>query len=383
MTENSNSTKPQVAKVEWYYERDGAVVGPITEARLRYALKYGHIKPDTLIWRNDLEHWLEAACVPMAAAVLNRAPSSPSIESTSTSVRLRVELRDPGPVAADPKPMEDLQETTATETQTQGSPEDDTSCAEVLHDAITDEEAADPVIDVNMARAIVERARGFHRESSIPPASVTFRPPANASSWLVPTPAGRARLFAFAAASILVLAAVLLLALRAPPQAEPASEVRSDPQIRYETLAPTSAGAGSAAPRAQTEGAAIQASPDANSASKPPPPAVASALAEHLVTVEGPLDAAPFLQHLKRSMLVFEEQCWVVYRAPGAKVASPAVTIELDVDRAGRVYDVRWGKAPKGYRGVGRCIAGRMRGWKFPAAERGTHARVTVERAHD
>jgi hypothetical protein len=103
-----------------------------------------------------------------------------------------------------------------------------------------------------------------------------------------------------------------------------------------------------------------------------------------VVTVSGPLDPALFLQHLKRALPIFDEQCWDVYRVPGVKAEPrPSVSIELDVDRTGRVYDARSGKAPKAYRGVGRCIAGRARGWKFPPAEEGTHAVVTVKRTHD
>ncbi len=378
MTENSKSTKPQPAKVEWYYERDGAVVGPITEARLRYAVKYGHVKPDTLIWRTDFDHWLEAIRVPIAAAVMNRAPSSPGIEQTFTSIRLRME-------PSKEQEQETPEAPEATETQPQASsPEFDSNAAEALYEAVTDEEAAEPVIDVNMARAIVDRASGRPTASSIAPASVTFRPPPGEIAWLPTILSQRPKLIAIGAASLVVVAVALMVVLRSRPKPEPVFGL---------TKTSTTLGTEpSVAPSSHVSGVAAIPQPDPISAPAPTGEGLQSGEATAAsgverpsnVTIEGPLDPALFLQYLKRSAPIFEEQCWVVYRVPGVKVEShPAVNIELEIDRTGHVYDARWAKAPKGYRGVGRCIAGRMRGWKFQPADAGTHAVVTVQRAHD
>jgi hypothetical protein len=100
--------------------------------------------------------------------------------------------------------------------------------------------------------------------------------------------------------------------------------------------------------------------------------------------VDGPLDRSLFLRHLNHALRVFDEQCWDAVRVPGAHVEkNPSVRMELFVDITGHVYDINSSKPPPGYRGAGRCIAGRMRGWKFPWAESGTRAVIIVNRGHD
>jgi hypothetical protein len=384
MPDESKSMKPQPSKVGWYYERDGTVVGPVTDARLRYAAKYGHIKPDTLVWREDLEQWIEAAHLPLTAPVWNRQPSSPSIEPTSTAIRpIRI------PVEADKPPPEEV--TAASQVQSQvTSFEDDTVVEEPLHDAVTDDEAAEPPIDIQMARAIVQRASGRPPELSIPPSSITNRPPpslrplSERAKVQLSDFVGSPLRLSIGAACLLMVVAALVILLRPHARTQQATGVtpKAPVVVQHVSTSASSLSVPEAKPVSQPQsavtGAATPASAANSETSQAPPLAV---VPDKLVTVEGPLDVALFLQYLRRSTLIFDEQCWTVYRIPGVKAEdNPTVSVELDVDRTGRVYDTSWGKAPKGYRGVGRCIAGRIRGWKFPPAANGTHAVVTVRR---
>jgi hypothetical protein len=386
MPDESNSTKPQPLKVGWYYERDGSVVGPVTDARLRYAAKYGHIKPDTLIWREDLEQWIEATKLPLTAAVWNRLPSSPSIEPTSTEIRpIRL------PVESDKPPPEEM--TASTDVQSQVTTvEDDTVVEEPLRDAVTDDEVVEPHIDIQMARAIVERTSGRPPPPSIAPSSITNRPAPSlgplrdAAKAQVTSLLKSPRRLGIGAVCVLMVVAALVLLMH--PRAKSHQAVGITPKAPAAVQSP-SAGDSLTVPLdanpAQQPALAVTPTGSTAASAESQQPAAAAVLSpDRLVTIEGPLDAALFAQHLRRSSLIFDEQCWTVYRVPGVKPdGHPSVNIEIDIDRAGRVYDATSGKAPKGYKGVGRCIAGRMRGWKFPAAASGTHAVVTVRRAHD
>jgi len=42
----------------WYYEAEGATVGPVSAADIRMLLENGFISPETLLWREGLAEWL-------------------------------------------------------------------------------------------------------------------------------------------------------------------------------------------------------------------------------------------------------------------------------------------------------------------------------------
>ncbi|MGE5783458.1 MAG: hypothetical protein ACM3ZE_02670, partial [Myxococcales bacterium] len=87
---------------------------------------------------------------------------------------------------------------------------------------------------------------------------------------------------------------------------------------------------------------------------------------------------------LQRALPMFDEQCWNKLRVRVPNVPSnPSIRVEMSIDRDGNVYAIDATKSPRGYWGVGPCIIGRMRGWKFPRAEGGSRASVTVARIHD
>ncbi|MBN1605795.1 MAG: DUF4339 domain-containing protein [Polyangiaceae bacterium] len=96
-----------------------------------------------------------------------------------------------------------------------------------------------------------------------------------------------------------------------------------------------------------------------------------------VVVTEGPLSPSIFQKLLDGATPMFDEQCWRRLRATEGEVAEhPSISVELGISAWGQFEKLVAGEAPVGYRGVGRCILGRIRGWKFPRA--GARTRVTL-----
>jgi hypothetical protein len=381
MTDDLNSLGPQPAAAEWYYmERETVVVGPVSVAALVQAVKSGQITQDTLIWHQDFDNWQAATCVSLVAAIFGRDPNS--IEPTA--IRRRVQPPRPSPKVSQAAPV-------VTETPPPTETADDESPAiEVLHDAVTDEEGAVPPIDFKLAREIVDRVSGIPprpTERSIPPSSFSWYPPPDGAQLL--SLLSKHRPIGILAASLLIAAVVLMLVPRSRSRRVQLPNVTEstagDKRVAANAVQPASSVESRAASALQSESSAV---PPATSAS--PAPSVpgqssaAETLLEPVVSVDGPLDPSLFLRHLNLALRVFDEQCWDAVRVAGKQVDSnPSVRMELFVDITGHVYDVKSSKPPAGYRGAGRCIAGRMRGWKFPWAQSGTRAVIIVSRGHD
>jgi hypothetical protein len=380
MTDDSKSSSLQPAKVEWYYiGHDGVISGPISEEGLQQGARSGQIARDTLIWQQDFDNWQLATRVEVTAAVLGR--DLDALETTPT----------PSQVEPPPHQQEPQEEPAATETQAVAdTPKDEFPVYEVLHEAVTDEEAADPTIDFELAREIVDRASGRPprpTERSIPPSSVTWHPPA-AGAQLVGL-LGTHRLIGITAVSLLIAAVALVLVPRSHSRTVHPSDLAkttvADRQVK--------ANAGqyvsgveirTTEPRQPEQPAGHASTSESPALGAHDESSVSATQTEPVVTVDGPLKASLFSYHLKRSLAVFDEQCWDALRVPGIKVEkNPSVRVEIAVDLTGRVYDVKSSTPPPGYRGAGRCIAGRIRGWKFPWAERGTRAVIVVRRVHD
>ena len=381
MTDDLKSLGSQPAAAEWYYmEREGIVAGPVSEAALLQAAKSGQITQDTLIWQQDFDNWQAANCVPLTAAIFGR--DSNVIEPTAIRLRVgpprpAVKVPKPAPVVAAPQPLAELTN-------------DDLQVIEALHDAITDEEGAIPVVDFKLAREIVDRVSGIPprpTERSIPPASFSWYPPPDKAQLL--SLLGRRRQFGIVAASLLIAVVVLLLVPRLHSRKIQASVLtastvankRVTPDVVQLASSVETLVASSQRPTQLAASSATSASPAAGASNES---STAKSLSESVVSVDGPLDKSLFLRHLHHALRVFDEQCWDAARVPGAHVeTNPSVRMELFVDITGHVYDVNSSKPPAGYRGAGRCIAGRMRGWKFPWAESGTRAVIIVNRRHD
>lgn len=51
--------------MEWYYERDGVRLGPVTQDQILRYLKNGTITPDTMVWNNSMPNWESARRTPL------------------------------------------------------------------------------------------------------------------------------------------------------------------------------------------------------------------------------------------------------------------------------------------------------------------------------
>jgi hypothetical protein len=398
MTDESTSSVPRPAGVEWYYEREGVHGGPISEETLLDEARLGELQPDTLVWQQAFYAWQEASSVPMLAAILG-------CRSEPIQTELAVLPQRAGSMETPPQQSPG---SIGAEADKEPSVDEPNSHQE-LNDAVTDEEAADPVIDLGQVREILERASRNPSEPWLPPASVASTP--------APAPGQADRLFGMprklAIACTCVLAATAALAFvdrqrqtlnhvfyaqaAMRPDKTSASSYPATPN------SPTGAWTSSQPPPAMELGHAagtrletrkdVTADWERHSILVPAPEGVASsARAESsapvnpegsVVVTEGSLDVQLLQNKLERALPVFDAQCWDKLRvAVGKAGKNPSVRIELSIDRAGHLYNIVSSKAPKGYRGAGYCIMGRMRGWKFPRSEQGAHVVVTVARIH-
>jgi hypothetical protein len=266
---------------------------------------------------------------------------------------------------------------------------DEPFTGEDLRDDVTDEEAAESPIDFQQLRVILERTSQFPSERWIPPASVASNPaPAGARK---ANPVASARQLGLLGAGLLVAIAAVMLCLRERqrPHKVPASwstlassAVRESSTASAATTPKVSTPA--VEPRADTTHLDTQsesATPTA-SFSNGAESDVMKSNSEPVVITEGLLDARLFLSKLKQALPVFDEQCWAPLRVSARETPKhPSLQVILRIDCTGHVREIESGKSPPGYWGVGHCIVGRMRGWKFPAATEETRAVIRVERA--
>ncbi len=380
MTVASKSSVPRPAEVEWYYVREGVQVGPVSEQGLLEAARQTEIKPDTLVWQKAYDRWKPAASVPMLAV--------------SMGYHTRPLRTIQTPVPRRPEPTREAFQSPSTSTATEPLPEsvaDESLAPQDLEDAVTDDEAADPVIDVEQARVILERA-------SLPPSADRSIPPASYAS--ISTSArnqardfiGATRLIGLAGAVLLVGTVAVLLTFRQSSRQDDENRTLVA-TVTSQAKAPRAEAPRAEPPRVEprqagtSQSALLAAVAPSAEPSVPPDraPAGASERRPELVSItSGALDGQLVLHKLQRALPMFDEQCWDRLRVPVGEVAkNPSVSIDMSVDRLGNAYDFASSRAPKGYRGVGPCIIGRIRGWKFPRAEQGSHVVMTVARVRD
>lgn len=359
MTAAIKSPVPRPAEVTWYYTHGDARIGPITEKALLEALRQGLIQEDTLVWQNAFDRWKPAASIPMLAVNLKE--------------RNALLLR--GTASQDAPPQPELQ----------------AMVYEDLTEAVTDEEAAEPEFDAQQLREILVRTSRPPPERTIPPASVTSTPPVNRS--LAPNAFGTPQLIGFAASFLVLSTVVALFVLRKPRQDDAptvaAKALQAPQSASTQAVARPREDAKLDTPKLDTpkldtlklDTPTPQSEPHLDREPANGQPSIRGGRSAATVVESGTLDLQLLVQKLQHGLPMYDDQCWDKLRAPVGEVAKdPSLRIELSIDRLGNVYDIASSKAPAGYRGVGLCIIGRMRGWKFPRAESGTHAVVTVTR---
>lgn len=343
-------------EVDWYYLDDGVQVGPLSERSLIGAARQNRIGPATLIWQRGFTHWKQAATIPMVAVNLGAGACA---EEEVLGLGDSTDSASPMPAT--------------------------------LGDAVNDDEAAEPPVDLQQVRAILQRAsrpppeRASStrtsrppQERTIPPASVSTNPPGPMRT-LQPRRLGQWIPLAAIPLAIGVVGVVLITR---------ATRRSSAPSVAVEARAeasnPSASGSGAPGPRAldgdaSSQSAADHATPNTNAT--PESAALASDLAS---VISGSLDVQILNAKLQRALPMFDQQCWDRLRVHVPRADSnPAIRVEMSIDRNGNVYAIEASKSPRGYWGAGPCIIGRMRGWKFPRAESGSRATVTVSRIHD
>ncbi|HEY5962208.1 MAG TPA: hypothetical protein VIV60_36880 [Polyangiaceae bacterium] len=313
-----------------------------------------------MVWHSGFEGWKQAAAVPMLAVNLEQTerrdaylpdPSAPTQPEATSNDAMAVDASAPFP---------DLQ------------------------DAVSDEEAQDQVVDAEQVRELLVRTSRFPPERSIPPASsASIGPPIPALPVIFTWP----RAAATVGVSLLGLSIVLLVLHWQHQRSNSSVELatQSDElRVANEPSRPSAAPIGK--PGHDHEPPTITAAP--SSVAKTARGIATSSktgavdTASPIVILDGPLTEEPFATQLRRSLPVFDQQCWDRLHNPyGSPSTNPSVSITLSVDRTGHVYDIVSSKAPAGYRGAGLCIIGRMRGWRFPSTEGNTHATVQVARS--
>ena len=60
----AGSASPPQADQEWYYEKNGAEIGPVDYAMLQQMIAMGQLEPDTQVWTKGMAEWVVAGQVP-------------------------------------------------------------------------------------------------------------------------------------------------------------------------------------------------------------------------------------------------------------------------------------------------------------------------------
>jgi hypothetical protein len=361
-TNPPSDSNPQ--RVGWYYIHDDAPVGPLSDTDLLKAANLGQVTPDTLVWRHDFENWIEAAQVPLLTkslvfrAAVKRAllNAKPTQSKTDLVPKETPSAENTEPVASKPVAEE-------------------VPLDQELGDAVGDDELSEAVVDAQQVREILQRTSYYPTERTIPPASYTTPPPVQLDQR--PRIARFPKLSLFVGAGVLSVAATTLLILRTNRD-ELVIDYATEPTAEYRAQAQSSAISSPGSAQLKT---AISASETTLSAN-PTTNTIPALPNDSFVTIEsGSLEPSLLRNKLERARPVFDAQCWSRYRVPGRQSPkNPSIEVTLSVDHLGNVYDVDTTKAPPSFRGAGLCIIGRIRGWKFPPADRSSRATITVSR---
>jgi hypothetical protein len=403
-------------KPRWFYEFRDEAVGPVDELALRRAAREGVLTRGTLVWRKTLDGWQPAAAVPEVLVILEQEAvvartdsASPAAESGPDAAVAHAPVSAPAasgsptqeppaspsaPVPAEPSPA---REVVAAAPPKPGHSE--AAGNHELGDAISDDEELERPIREADVRELLERTRSSRPArgpaSLSPPASGATSPPnalstaasaaserASARDRVDPGPASPRPLPLWT--KVVGVAVLLLLGMGAVL-------LTGRPHGAAERARAARAGRSGAAesPGASTESAEIAVASKAADSSLADQrasavPARAAGAGEPggtpaVVVTEGPLSPAFFQKQLDAAALMFDEQCWQKLRATEGEVAEhPSLEIELGISAWGQIEKLVAGEAPTGYRGVGRCVVGRIRGWKFPRASARTSVTLRI-----
>jgi len=68
---------PPPTPAYWHIVEDGQTVGPLTTAQVVDAVVEGRVQPETLVWTEGMEDWLQASQLPQLGALFESSPPPP------------------------------------------------------------------------------------------------------------------------------------------------------------------------------------------------------------------------------------------------------------------------------------------------------------------
>ncbi len=336
---------------EWFVGINGVPVGPIRLSELRTKAASGAITKESLVWRDGFEEWRPLKSFPELAAIVEEG-----LSSTRASLP-----NDPAAAAA------------ALSAATPGAPRVGT-LADPFAPTAAQGSSATPGAAVTGAAVVTDDVDFAHlrRRSGTSPAA-----------WLA---IGVAMLFGITLGFVLFGRSQPVAdkvekpaeSSRGPAQPVPAAAKQDtspdETVVAADPKAPSKGSGGTVKTATKTEsdskltGGLKGLGLSGLSANGPKGPGENSGSA---ASAGGQLDSAALQSTVARYTPSVKRGCWQPALdsrdkdAPGSARVSVAITISP----SGSVQDVSVnGGDPRGYRGLASCIAGRVRGWQFPAS---------------
>jgi predicted Zn finger-like uncharacterized protein len=330
---------------EWYVGINGVPVGPMRLSELRSKAASGGIGLDSLVWREGFEQWQALRTFPELVAVVEEGVSSARASVAPLTPPSQLQSAAPGLVQP----------------------------AGVLADPFAAPSA--PTVE----------------KAELPDFALPRRRGTGAAAWI-----------AVVVALLFGLTIGFVLFSREKP--EPIVKIV---EVPAKTAQPAAAAATEPASSAETEAVEIAADPGSGkmarasgpSAAKVPENAPEKSGLSGLkglsaVSGQGPsagpgtgassgagsgqLDSDQVQRVVSRYTASVRRSCWqpaLDTRAPDAP-SSARVSVAITVSPSGSVSGATTSGDPKGYRGLASCIAGRVRGWQFPASSDTTTVNV-------
>jgi len=352
---------------EWYVGINGVPVGPIRLSELRSKASVGAITLDSLVWREGFEDWQALRTFPELVAIVEESVSSAraSVVPLSSSVAAGLPGTPITATAASP-PVQDPFAMPATGSAAAGFAGIAGATAPLTSPAVVTEKADD--LDV----------AGLRRRGGSSPAA-----------WI-----------AIAVALMFGLTIGFVLFGRQTP-GEPVVKYVEVPaktpaveapaaQQGPETIEEATVSAGNSKTKKGT-GAATTKTPEKTETGKPisglsglsglqgqAGPRTGPGSQSTPGSSGQPLDSGTIQRTVSRYTGSVKRSCWQPALDTRSRDAptSARVNVTITVGANGGVQSVSTSGEPAGYRGLAGCIAGRVRGWQFPASSGTTTVNV-------
>lgn len=329
---------------DWFVGINGVPVGPIHLGELRSKAATGAINRESLVWRDGFEEWRPLKSFPELAAVIEESLSA-SVVPPGTESRAGGLVLDPlsDPFAARPAPS---QPGLGVGPAGDALVRDDISVEGFAPSRRTSRAAWLAVV----AALFFGLTVGFVIFSQKPQEVVRY----------VPVPAkGQAS------------AAPKVSELERATVAEEVAVQGVRPGTKTAGAKPQNAGAKPEEEKSTLSGlrglgAGIQGGPNSPNSNGSPS------------GTRSQLEASQVQQVVARYQPSVKRSCWQPALDTRGKDAPSAARVEVSIRVApnGSVQKVSTSGDPKGYRGLANCIAGRVRGWQFPASGAGAPVNI-------